>query len=822
MASHLVDPLTPSLKRKRSVHEDGSEREIKHRSSKACQSCRARKVRCDVLANGDRCTNCRLDRLECTVLPSRRGRNRQRHRAKTTEAALESPVLGAVRASTVRKASHPTNGRPASHQENGEDGGLSETDQVPICVTFEQDNNERGDQRAVGGDDTRYGSAHRLSTAYEGFPTPETTSTALPQPESPTRPTSIPAFFIPLPDRVLPEDVAYLARKGALTIPEPDSILEILRGYLFSVHPFMPMLEHDDFIGAVQHEQGAPRLSLLLFQAVMFAGLHSLPHPVIHRLGFHSAKEARKVFFDRAKLLYELDVESDTAAVVQSLVLMSLMYSTWDERRHTWHWTGLAYDAARSMGLQREPAMRCVSDKERRFRRRLWWSLYIRDRMIALGTRRPMRIRDEDFNVSILGLEDFHLETAQKGSQLHGIVPSLEERSSTARMCIQLAKLGVCIGHVVSSQYTTLTTKPDVSCTTMVLSKEDGECSEEVAACEKELDHWLGGLSANVGRSSPFREPKDPHSCSEVHWAVLNLTYWTVVNVLHRAQALQPSPAAPADMEAHLSSRSKVKDAARNLTKLSQAMLARDQIRYLSPIGVTALVAACLTHLLDVRSTDEDVRDASSFRLQQSLQGLRSLSDSYGSADAAVSFLMSASRRAGVSIPLQPLASGAGSASARGGSVPHQNRATSDSHSRLTPGNAGARAWPTHRASSNAPPTDSAARSFFHKHSQAHGSGTDMRPTEMIQFLGSPPAPEVHPGVMPSASLYETGPPASHMPGIVYGDASLADPPFADVHAGGSDIAWGTGLDDDVDFASMALNYGFHSNAFAFLDGPLQ
>lgn len=47
-------------------------RPVKRRASKACQCCRARKVRCNVTEHGAPCTNCRLDEVECIVSESRR------------------------------------------------------------------------------------------------------------------------------------------------------------------------------------------------------------------------------------------------------------------------------------------------------------------------------------------------------------------------------------------------------------------------------------------------------------------------------------------------------------------------------------------------------------------------------------------------------------------------------------------------------------------------------------------------------------------------------------------------------------------------------
>lgn len=463
----------------------------------------------------------------------------------------------------------------------------------------------------------------------------------------------LPAFFTPLPTRIPREDLDFLVMKGAFTVPEAELRAEILRGYIFSVHPFMPLLDLKPFVEAVLDERTDNPISLLLFQAVMFAGLSSLESHFVIRLGFVSAKQARAVFYTRVKLLYEFDVEPDRTAVCQSLLLMSSWYSQWNEGRDTWHWTAQALLAARNMGLHREPTRACGSDRQRRFRRRLWWSLYIRDRMIALGTRRPMQVRDTDFDVTMLTLADFDLEPLDDSINGRRLTPDAKENQCTALMCIELAKLCVCIGHVLSSQYTTLSTHPDVPHTMMVVPRRDGQRIGELERFDKEINDWLRSLSSNIRGLASSTVEDGSHSCSEVHWAMLNMTHLTLVNVLHRTQALQTLSDTADAHAVQRASRSKVKDAARNVTRIAYGMLRRDQFRFLGLNGITALLAACLSHMVDIRSGNEDVRDANIFRFNQSMQVLQAMRSMYATADAAVCFLASVIRNAGISVQPQ-------------------------------------------------------------------------------------------------------------------------------------------------------------------------
>lgn len=64
-------------------------RPVKRRASKACQCCRSRKVRCDVVESGIPCTNCRLDEVECCVTE---GKRRKKSTIETDILQQHSPM----------------------------------------------------------------------------------------------------------------------------------------------------------------------------------------------------------------------------------------------------------------------------------------------------------------------------------------------------------------------------------------------------------------------------------------------------------------------------------------------------------------------------------------------------------------------------------------------------------------------------------------------------------------------------------------------------------------------------------------------------------
>lgn len=115
----------------------------------------------------------------------------------------------------------------------------------------------------------------------------------------------IPSFIKPLPERIGEDEIAYLERKGALTVPAPALRNELLCAYVEYVHPYMPLLDLRDFVLAVEQKEGHyEKVSLILFQAVMFAGSAFVGMASLRLAGYASRKEARKDFFQKTRVSF--------------------------------------------------------------------------------------------------------------------------------------------------------------------------------------------------------------------------------------------------------------------------------------------------------------------------------------------------------------------------------------------------------------------------------------------------------------------------------------------------------------------------------------
>lgn len=73
-----------------------------------------------------------------------------------------------------------------------------------------------------------------------------------------------------------------------------------------------------------------------------------------------------------------------------------------------WHWLGLAISLSYSMGLHRGASIAMQADTIQYGQfKRIWWTCFIYDRLIALSDTKPTRIRREDCSVLMVQASDF-------------------------------------------------------------------------------------------------------------------------------------------------------------------------------------------------------------------------------------------------------------------------------------------------------------------------------------------------------------------------------------------------------------------------------
>ncbi|KIV93426.1 hypothetical protein PV10_04639 [Exophiala mesophila] len=506
------------------------------------------------------------------------------------------------------------------------------------------------------------------------------------------------------------EDFRFLVRKGAMKIPDRQAMTQLIRAYIMYVHPWLPGLDlrflsmcvSDCDTGADESQQPPSptpcRISILLLQAVLFAGASACDWSVLASLGYSSRREARRAMYERVRLLYNFDVEQDRVVVLQAVLLMSIWSETADDEKGGWHWLGVAQSIALGLGLHRNPRDESTSLDTRRLRRRLWWSLYIRDRMFVLAMSRPARLRDEDFDTAPLTMDDFDLGESSPGTKADAAVSNLmsacgvclQDQIEAYKTTVMLAELSTFISEVVSLQFSAVSSASHKhqsqsaakTNTPLLLPWPRGPhgLGPQVWALDQRLQDWYrrndlgdvgnerscGGTRSTSSPASKSGSPSFEDGGLPPNVTVLRgyirMTFYSVSAALHRPQLQYgqqekiPSNAngsTSTQFQKAQSNRSKYKvQAACDEIALVTHQLEMSGIICFGPMAIIMYqIPTVLFFLSQINDTDDSgARQDATEKICHCLQGLESMRSVYIGAEIAASIICHGMQKAQASV----------------------------------------------------------------------------------------------------------------------------------------------------------------------------
>jgi hypothetical protein len=328
-----------------------------------------------------------------------------------------------------------------------------------------------------------------------------------------------------------------------------------------------------------------------------------------------------------------------------------------DDPKDTWYWMGVVISLAYTIGLNRNPEHSSIEPRKKKLRKRVWWSIFMQESLVALAMRRTTRIKNEDYDVPMLTENDFeivplpgHITTVLMGCTL---ARDVQTQRQLAQMCIAQTKLCLCINHVLGAQYS-----PLVQCQgmrgqegTVMLFPKTLDQRDEVQRCDLELDQWFTELPASCKYSN------EVSNCSPIFVgkALLNMTYFATLSALHRPQVISSASIIKSNGNRILrdTSQRKVREASRELTYILQDLYARDLDKYLPMTAVTVLLPAIIIHLLDAVSCRGEARQASVDGFYYGMLVLEKLRSIYASAEFAAQFVEGVIRKADIDVMMR-------------------------------------------------------------------------------------------------------------------------------------------------------------------------
>ncbi|KAF8441888.1 fungal-specific transcription factor domain-containing protein [Terfezia claveryi] len=582
------------------------------------------KVRCDAASLGVPCTNCQAFQIECKIPAPKRKKvsgakagakedgmhvitrwsyppceakadfGDGRERCGSTQGPSPSPIL--------TTPSHNFNHNPAPNVTLQSDGTHSVTESEAVCTRALTDTDAYA--QFIKPNFTRAPIKEAGRVAYLG----ESSNLSLLVRDSHGASDTV---HYPLPENTrgsrarLTEldtiEIDILHQRGAFLLPPRTLCDELVEAYFKWIAPVVPVINRSRFMRRYHDTKNPP--SLLLLQAVLLAGSRVCTNPQL--MDEHgSTTPAAMTFYKRAKALYDANYEDDRVTIVQALILMGWYWEgPEDVTKNVFYWSRVATIVAQGSGMHRSVEHSQLSRADKRLWKRIWWTLFTRDRQVAVALGRPVHINTDDSDVPMVTEDDFIDDEP-------GYPSDYPPDPLHVQFFLHHVKLCEIMGLVLSQQYS-------------VASKARQQNAIDLVQSDLALADWMLHVPQEM------RYHVEDKSRQNFWAALLHSTYYTTLCLLHRAHmppSISSANGQPRTDENAYPSRNIAFRAAAAITSIIDNLIEHDQLRYCPAFTVYSLFSALIMHVYQMRSPNPQVVTDTQKRMKQCMFALKEIS----------------------------------------------------------------------------------------------------------------------------------------------------------------------------------------------------
>ncbi|KAK0375736.1 fungal specific transcription factor domain-containing protein [Colletotrichum limetticola] len=410
-----------------------------------------------------------------------------------------------------------------------------------------------------------------------------------------------------------PQDYKFLEQQGCLHIPAPTILDDFVRHYFLYVHPILPIIDEgafwDIYSQRFKPQPCCNKLSLLLFQSMLFSCCNFLPQTTLAQLGLETTRRARAIFYRRAKLLFDLDTESSSMAKSQAaLLLASYSFSAYEApRMPNIPWLSIAMHNARDAEAHKYDTFD-VNSEEHAVRKRLWWGCIIRDRILALGMRRAMLLTSEQFTI-VGNIPLCRFDLADEATQ--SLVYDFETKVLLGDILGLLVELCIILTDILDLAF------PIEDC--LKHGRTNAEAGRQIQNCQKALAGWRREATIRLPTKSQTSQIcRGEQEGSLVLFANLlwiasqvALGHYEILRTAAITTAASPSDA-PENTQKHL----ELQTAAIGTVGCLEELVASQLIKRLPVTAISCTALPLLLHFLDMELSSAAVDNENPQRLE--------------------------------------------------------------------------------------------------------------------------------------------------------------------------------------------------------------
>ncbi|EJD03028.1 uncharacterized protein FOMMEDRAFT_168112 [Fomitiporia mediterranea MF3/22] len=379
--------------------------------------------------------------------------------------------------------------------------------------------------------------------------------------------------------------------------PSPEDIEILLKTYWASIHPHWPILYKPAF-DAVSIFKIYEEVPLALLYAMYALSARLTPTPA---LGVPIAETFRKVAEDELQSdgAFRSDINTCTA-----LFLLSLYNHGEGNQRQAWVHCGVAAMMALDLGLHKSAQGLPLVEHERRVR--VFWNIYVYEKVLSCEMGRPALIR-------MIHCDPVRLSEEQSDEYETVVHPGTSRFGLTVRLyTISIFNAAVDLFRIFERVLSEVhsAASPPARATRERL----------VAELDRELEEWQKSLGPRC------KYPKSDDQTPTRSLYLCHGWYHTAIILVHRPLIPRPRVGQTFASNYH---HKKATEHANRLVDLLALFAAGQEIDKLPPNDAYLIFTAATLHVFNLTLNDKQLREAARPRLEQCVEWLRGLAETW-------------------------------------------------------------------------------------------------------------------------------------------------------------------------------------------------
>lgn len=306
---------------------------------------------------------------------------------------------------------------------------------------------------------------------------------------------------------------------ASVALPEANYMRQLVHFYFAHSHTLYPIIDQAEFASFVDQICAEPHSEpaqspLSSFRLWMVLAIASTTYSSVTL----ADESESMVYYDKAMLYFESALGFDEIATLEVLALQ-VSYSFFNQLGpNTWFLVGLAARMAAGMGLHASSSYGACSFAVAQRRKRIFFSIYMMDRVVSIALGRPFALHDDDIDVDpFLDTDDLVNPGIQDISLLNNFRPS------ALAVPLHILALRRIASKIVKKVYSTQEAKR--------MNQE--ECDAIVHSLHKELLEWR--------RNMPFPLPDIHPNVPQLSSSWYDFNFYTHLAMLYRPSPLFPT-----------------------------------------------------------------------------------------------------------------------------------------------------------------------------------------------------------------------------------------------------------------------------------------